>query len=370
MERRDYFEIEACHQIMAPKDFNHPFEPYPIQLQFMTAVFDCIEQRKIGIFESPTGTGKSLSLICGSLTWLRNHKRNEIEVSIEQHDQDDGEPHWILEHERQERRRMALQHRQDLENRLACIREKEKMIKKRYDSGEPLSKRRRIGHTTDQEHNDQEQFVLDDYDSDGGAQRDSKQGVLADYGISTETQEILKRLGMFTGIQAEQEDMEMPDQLKVFYCSRTHSQLSQFANELRRVRMPPVIENEDKGLNPTEISEGLKCLTLGSRKNLCINPKVNRLTSPIAINERCLELQQAKTPEDHRCPYLPNKENEVLVNEFRDHVLAEIRDIEDLGQIGRKIGVCPYYASRAAIRPSEVSSEAPFPAMELIASRL
>jgi chromosome transmission fidelity protein 1 len=35
--------------------FYHPYEPYEIQLQFMRALYDCIEQGKIGVFESPTG---------------------------------------------------------------------------------------------------------------------------------------------------------------------------------------------------------------------------------------------------------------------------------------------------------------------------
>lgn len=39
---------------------------------------------------------------------------------------------------------------------------------------------------------------------------------------------------------------------------------------------------------------------------------------------------------------------------FRDHSLASIRDIEELGFLGREIGICPYYASRSAIKPSEI----------------
>lgn len=98
----------------------------------------------------------------------------------------------------------------------------------------------------------------------------------------------------------------------------------------------------------------MKHLTLGSRKNLCINHKVNKLKSLTAINERCSELQQSGTPKEHKCVFLPNSENQPLVNTFRDHSLATIRDIEDMGALGKQIGICPYYASRSAIKPAEI----------------
>lgn len=47
-------------------------------------------------------------------------------------------------------------------------------------------------------------------------------------------------------------------------------------------------------------------------------------------------------------------ENQALVNEFRDHTLATLRDIEDMGSLGKQIGICPYYASRAAIKSAEI----------------
>lgn len=47
-----------------------PFPPYGIQLDLMRNIYKCIEERRIGLLESPTGTGKTLSIICGTLTWL------------------------------------------------------------------------------------------------------------------------------------------------------------------------------------------------------------------------------------------------------------------------------------------------------------
>lgn len=35
--------------------FNHPYQPYEIQMDFMSDLYDTLEESKIGIFESPTG---------------------------------------------------------------------------------------------------------------------------------------------------------------------------------------------------------------------------------------------------------------------------------------------------------------------------
>lgn len=36
-------------------DFHHPYKPYDIQLQFMQALYACLEDSKVAVFESPTG---------------------------------------------------------------------------------------------------------------------------------------------------------------------------------------------------------------------------------------------------------------------------------------------------------------------------
>lgn len=53
---------------------NFPFEPYDLQISYMRKVLECVREGKNGLLESPTGTGKTLSLLCSSLSWLEDAK--------------------------------------------------------------------------------------------------------------------------------------------------------------------------------------------------------------------------------------------------------------------------------------------------------
>ncbi|KAF2760010.1 ATP-dependent RNA helicase-like protein chl1 [Pseudovirgaria hyperparasitica] len=334
---------------MAAIEFHHPYEPYDIQKQFMTALYACIEEGKVGIFESPTGKGKSLSLICGSLTWLRGEKKKTFETGVSSVEFDEDEPEWVREHAQKQRRTEATQRHKELEEKLSRIREKERSIREQYENAEPYTKRRKL----DQGASDtlgEDQFLLQDYDSDEDSWQ--KPRAAATNGISAENAALMSALGLNSGIE---DAAEIEDEMKIFFCSRTHSQLTQFAKELSRVSMPPAIAVAKNVDDPAEdVCESFKHITLGSRKNLCINPKVNKLGNATAINERCMELQQPSTAATSKCPFVPTKETEAVVQNFRDHALATIRDIEDLGNMGRKFGICPYYASRSAVKPSEI----------------
>ncbi|KAI7379651.1 ATP-dependent RNA helicase CHL1, partial [Hortaea werneckii] len=338
---------------MARKDFHHPFQPYDIQQQFMEAMYECIEEKKVGIFESPTGTGKSLSLICSSLTWLREHKRKAFDEAVAAIEVDDDEPDWMANAARDARRQEIRQMRDDFEKRLQAVREREQKIREKAAKNEPLAKRRKVAVDEPEGlHEGDDQFLLDDYDSDDEHAKDSKNGVL---GYSAETTKLMEQLGMLQNRNNEQVQEETPEELKIFFCSRTHSQLSQFVGELQRVKLPAALPSDTSNpQGPDDTLEHLKQLSLGSRKNMCINPKVSKLGNQTAINERCIELQQGNTPKEQKCPFLPDKEKEDILIDFRDHALARVRDIEDLTVLGSKLGVCPYYASRPAIKPAEM----------------
>lgn len=76
-------------------------------------------------------------------------------------------------------------------------------------------------------------------------------------------------------------------------------------------------------------------MALGSRKNLCINKKVQNLETVQRINDACLELQ--KNGEKGQCPYLPSLKEKAQWDAFRDHalVLVSLFVQEDTVLIGR-----------------------------------
>lgn len=341
------------------RHFHHPYNPYDIQNDLMNAIYDCITEGKIGIFESPTGTGKSLSLICSSLTWLRDNQ----EVTLQDQttlEEESGEPGWVVEHARSQRRDAVIEQKSELEARLRKIRTKELLQKKRFETGEPKAKRVKANKDENLLDVDVEaHFGLDEYDSEDEEPKTKPVSHQAgDQGLSSASVQLMEKLGLVFKPSSESEDMLPADEVKIYFSSRTHSQLTQFVQEVRRVDLPAGSWSGKRDAPTTDAVNDkvvVKHVPLGSRKNLCINPKVSKLSSASAINERCLEMQQSDTPKDHKCPFVPNQDNETLVNDFRDHTLAQVRDIEDLGALGKRLGICPYYASRAAIKPSEVS---------------
>ena len=57
-------------------DVYFPFKPYGCQQQFMAKVIEALQNDQNALLESPTGTGKTLSLLCSTFAWLKKEREN------------------------------------------------------------------------------------------------------------------------------------------------------------------------------------------------------------------------------------------------------------------------------------------------------
>ncbi|XP_073265919.1 regulator of telomere elongation helicase 1 homolog isoform X1 [Populus alba] len=118
---------------------------------------------------------------------------------------------------------------------------------------------------------------------------------------------------------SQSEDRNLPT---IVYTSRTHSQLRQVIQELKRSSYRP------------------KMVILGSREQLCIHEEVSLLRGKVQ-NNACHLI--CKTRGKRQCTHYSRVADYVKCN---PHLGDEPVDIEDLVNIGRTFGPCPYYISR------------------------
>lgn len=67
--------------------------------------------------------------------------------------------------------------------------------------------------------------------------------------------------------------------------------------------------------------------------------------------------KRKRGPAKSVCPY--NKA--LALQQMRDEVLGKVQDIEQLLKLGREIHSCPYYSTRLAIPPAQVTQSLPLP---------
>ncbi|XP_076445975.1 ATP-dependent DNA helicase DDX11-like [Babylonia areolata] len=335
--------------VALPEAFPFPFEPYGIQQEFMKQLYRTLQGGKIGIFESPTGTGKSLSLICGALKWLKDFQekqKREVDAVLNEGSHGNqgsstntggGDADWVTaftKKKEQEEKIGQAKREQELitrrENRLKTIRSSSKVCRgkrklvqledefdsllqgastdaqKAFTSEMEAVKRQCLEEAASSKDNDDDSNLIpEDYESDEEKRKEE-----------------------------EEDEEEACHVTKIYYCSRTHSQLAQFVREI--VKSP--------------FGEDTRVISLGSRQNLCINASVRRLKAVSLINDRCVELQQKKSKSRPGCPY----RKQDLLEDFSDRALLEVGDIEQLVTLGRQTKTCPYYGARLAVPAAEV----------------
>ncbi|CAL8263560.1 unnamed protein product [Merluccius merluccius] len=334
--------------------FAFPYQPYPIQEQFMQALYGALEDSKVGIFESPTGTGKSLSLICGALSWLKDFEERRIRetaallqegeavlsASTTTTSSSSADPDWITDFVQKKSERELV----------SKIKEDEMKRKKREERLEMIRHNVQLKYAFKRKSSEEEE-ALKLLQLSKGAQEQEALGDAADEELIVaeyESDNDSKTKSKFCDDDDEDDDLVEDHVTKIYYCSRTHSQLAQFVHEVQK----------------TAFCKDLRMVMLGSRQNLCINEDVLRLGSLQRINDRCMEMQKNKHEKQQQeegakrkrgpakavCPYTGASALQTL----RDEVLGAVSDIEQLVTLGRKTHACPYYATRLTIPPSQL----------------
>lgn len=302
--------------------FQFPYETaYRIQLDLMTAVFQAVEHGQVGVFESPTGTGKTLSLLCSALSWLRMHRQRHIwgQRAASTVDSQDAEPEWVLAHEEAKQREAIEAYETELRERLQRARSTRTHV--------PATQKRA---RREKDTLSDDEFLVNDY-------HDAQDSFL-----SAEVRAMMHTYESQWSAPNIGDDETRP---KIFYASRTHSQLVQLVHEVKRT---PYGQGD----------EPVRCVSLGSRKQMCIHHDVRRIGALFgteAMNERCLELMEGK--KGKRCPYLPAQSDPVgraEMDTYRDHALSHVQDMEDLVQLGKDMHMCPYFGTRHSARHAEL----------------
>lgn len=313
-------------------EFSFPFQPYDIQLGLMREIRDCIEQGKVGIFESPTGTGKSLSVLCSTMTWLENEE-NRIETEL-------NEKLSKIRAEIAESEKSTASWEDSL-------RIKTKAEKEESEVMEVVEKRKRLTNRIDQA----KQGMVDISRKRKAPARDTDFALADDEPKDEAAPEEYHSDGetgssKFQGEDDEEEEEEPPKCLKIFYASRTHSQLEQLVDELAKTRFQP------------------RVVTCSSRGNLCVNEDVKKLKLNHLINEKCMELRKnggssdkdkkQKTEEGVKkkksctksCEFYSATQIEDLVNGVLANKLKTTMQVTKQGVSSKG---CPYFASRKAV---------------------
>lgn len=117
---------------------------------------------------------------------------------------------------------------------------------------------------------------------------------------------------------------------KIIYSSRTHSQLSQAMQEMKRTSY-----------------NHLKAAVIGSRDQLCIHPEVSKETSNVSKLHMCKLKVTTRT-----CSFYHRVEQKKDSAEIRN---ATILDIEDLITVaGQKLKACPYFLSKELVLNADI----------------
>ncbi|RLN97186.1 hypothetical protein BBJ28_00007138 [Nothophytophthora sp. Chile5] len=307
-------------------------KPFPAQLAVMNKVLMALKTGQHALLESPTGSGKTLALLCSSLTFQKQWVQSQVAAN-----------------EELERQKMKLE-----------AEKKKAAVTTDSNVGNEETAETAASAAGDDDGEDAyfcTQPSLDKFKhgwismADKKAKKRSREDAKADDAVepadATETKK--KRvLPASFGHAAEDAGQSQPAKTpgenppakarvappRIYFCSRTHSQLAQVVDELKSCPTS-YLESPEAG---NAYATQLQTCVLGSKRNYCVNPKVSR--DATQVDENCRLALEGKS-----CSYFRKRKR---VNDLR-RVAPAVWDIEDLVALAKKHRECAYFHSREAL---------------------
>uniref|UniRef100_A0A3B4BT47 DNA 5'-3' helicase n=1 Tax=Pygocentrus nattereri TaxID=42514 RepID=A0A3B4BT47_PYGNA len=330
-----------------------PCKAYPSQLAMMNSIVRGLNHGQHCLLESPTGSGKSLALLCSALAWQQAQYSMSDWNKRTVHARDP----LCLPGSLRSFRLLSLQRENKvmtmisrlmgsacghllLTRRFVCnlLALKQAFVTDSYSQQVTLFLCRSFDAQQSRKRRCLEKGVVY-IDDDGDAELERPVAGAQSWTVELGTQArspvscslcpcASLRDGQKAGEKAKDKDKEVNGKKtipKIFFGTRTHKQITQLARELKRTLYSTV---------PMTI--------LSSRDHTCVHPEVMPHANR---NERCKELLEAKNGRSCRFYHNVHKMREQSSLQWV-HGLHQAWDIEELVCLGSKLRSCAYYAAR------------------------
>ncbi|XP_006983290.1 Fanconi anemia group J protein [Peromyscus maniculatus bairdii] len=347
---------------------NFPCKAYPAQLAMMSSIVRGLNSSQHCLLESPTGSGKSLALLCSALAWQQSHigkpvdeglnKKPEVPSSccctchsknFTHSDMSTGtSPHFSSPSKLSERNGTSSPCRDSPEkNTLAAKLSAKKLasVQRDEDDDFQVEKKRIRPLETAQQMRKRHCLEKDVHHLD--AEVASEKRVKPESPVRKTSSSFQNLDGLCSRCccstkQGHSEDSAntlkkdhggQSKRPKIYFGTRTHKQIAQITRELRKTAY-----------------SGVPMTVLSSRDHTCVHPEV---VGNFNRNEKCMELLDGKQGKSCYFYHGVHKiSNQQTLQSLQG--MSKAWDIEELVSLGRKLKACPYYTARELIDDADI----------------